>query len=166
MWLTSWVWGWAWVMLQRGLVLKHCFLGICRRCWVLALQDAENSAQNCCAERWAVVLSVLLLLWLARVLRAPCLFPVGFRASWCAHARPQAQNTAIYGGFLHLRFRAGLLAVLFGLLFLGPLARARDPMSAFWLGPGWGPESWHPRHHLGLGWATCITYVSHAKNMT
>ena len=27
-----------------------------------------------CAERWAVVLSVLLLLWLARVLRGPCFF--------------------------------------------------------------------------------------------
>ena len=130
----------------------------CRRWWVLALQNAVNTAKNCCAERWAVVLSVLLLLWLARVLRGPCFFRVGFQAFWRARARPQPQNAAIYSVLLHLRFRAGLRAVLFGLLFLGPLARvrARDQPSGW--GPGWGPESWHPRHHLGLGWATCITY--------
>ena len=40
-----------------------------------------------------------------------------------ARARPQAQNAAIYGVLLLLRFRAGLRAVLFGLLFLRPLAR-------------------------------------------
>ena len=33
----------------------------------------------------------------------------------------------IFGVLLHLRFRAGLRAALFGLLFLGPLARARAP---------------------------------------
>ena len=42
------------------------------------LQNAVNTAKKCCAERWAVVLSVLLLLWLARVLRGPCFFRVGF----------------------------------------------------------------------------------------
>ena len=101
--------GWAWVMLQRGLVciiktsfqkasqpMKRCFLegigGIsarlifahfsakrcraCRRCRVLPLQNAVNTVKNCCAERWAVVLSVLLLLRLARALRSPCFFPV------------------------------------------------------------------------------------------
>ena len=124
----------------------------------LTLQNAVNTVKNCCAERWAVVLSVLLLLWLARALRCPCFFSVGFRAFWRARARPQPQNAAIYGVFLHLRFRAGLRAVLFGLLFLGPLARAcATPCQPSGLGPGWGPESWHPRHHLGLGWATCIT---------
>ena len=100
----------------------------CRRCWVLALQNAVNTVKNCCAERWAVVLSVLLLLWLARVLRGPCFFPVGFRAFWRARARPQPQNAAIYGVLLHVRFRAGLRAALFGLLFLRPLARARHPL--------------------------------------
>ena len=49
-------------------------------------------------------------------------------------ARPQPQNAAIYGVLLHLRFRPGLL------LFLGPLARARDPMSAFWVGARMGPR--------------------------
>ena len=90
---------------------------------VLALQNAVNTVKNRCAERWAVVLSVLLLLWLARVLRDPCFFRVGFRAFWRARARPQPQHAAIYGVLLHLRFRAGLRAVLFGLLFLLPLAR-------------------------------------------
>ena len=82
--------GWAWVMLQRGLVciietsfrnasqpMKHCFLqgtkGIFSR--ILAPSAAGSTKrrkyrQNCYAERWAVVLSVLLLLWLACVLRA------------------------------------------------------------------------------------------------
>ena len=154
-------------MLQRGLVCiiktsfqkasqpkKHCFLegigGIqarlifahfgakrcraCRRCWVLALQNAANTVKNCCAERWAIALSVLLLLWLARVLRGPCFFRVGFRAFWRARV---TQNAAIYGVLLLLRFRAGLRAVLFRLLFLRPLARARaTPCQPSGLGPG------------------------------
>ena len=98
-------------------------------------QNAIKTVKNCCAERGAVVLSVLLLLWLARVLRGPCFFPVGVRAFWRARARPQPQNAAIYGVLLHLRFRAGLRAALFGLLFLG-----RDPMSAFWVGARLGPR--------------------------
>ena len=114
--------------------------------------------QNFGAERWAVVLSGLLLLgWLARC-AVLAFFALVFGASG-ARAGPQPQNAVIYGVLLHLRFRAGLRAVLFGLLFLGPLAcgRARaTPCQPSGLGPGWGPESWHPRHHLGLGWATCI----------
>ena len=118
--------------------MKHCFLeGIggmqarlifahfgTKRCqvwwrrWVLALQNAVTTAKNCCAERWAVVLSVLLLLWLARVLRGPCFFLLVF-GPFCARARPQPQNAAIYGDLLHVHFQAGLRAVLFGLLFLG-----------------------------------------------
>ena len=46
-------------------------------------------------------------------------------------------------------------------------ARARaTPCQPSALGPRWGPESWHPRHHLGLGWATCITgpRFSYKKN--
>ena len=180
------VWGWAWVMLHRGLVciiktsfqkasqpMKHCFLegigGIearlifahfgakrcraCRRCWVLVLQNAANTVENCCAEQWAAVLSVLLLLWLARVLRGPCFVPVGFRAFWRERARPPPQNAAIYGVLLHLRFRAGLRASLSGASGARARTRARDPMSAFWVGARLGPS----RHHLGLGWATCIT---------
>ena len=130
----------------------------CRRCWVLALQNAVNTVNNCYAQHGAVVLSVLLLLWLARVLRGPGFLRFGFRAFWRARARPQPQNAAICSVVLRLRFRAGLRAVLFGLLVLGPLARARaTPCELSGLGPGWGPESWHPQHHLGLEWATCIT---------
>ena len=154
------VWGWAWVMLQRGLVciiktsfqkasqpIKHCFLegigGICeahfRAFWRQALPgipamlgprstNVVNTVKNC-AERWAVVLSVLLLLWLARVLRGPCLFPVGFRA----RARDPSHKTL-------------LVTVLCCTLF-GALARARaTPCQPSGLGPG----------HLGLG-ATLIT---------
>ena len=126
------VWGLAWVVLQRGLVciIKTSFQKASR---ILA-PGAVNTVKNCCAERRAVVLSVLLLLWLAHALRGPCFFRVGFRAFWRARARPQPQIAAIYGVLLLLRFRAGLRAVLFGLLFLRPLARvrARDLMSAFW----------------------------------
>ena len=117
----------------------------CRRCWVLTLENAVNKV----AEPWAAP---------AGVLRGPCFFPVGFRAFWRARARPRPQNAAIHGVLLHFRFRAGLRAVLFGLLFLGPLARARaTPCQPSGLGPGWGPESWHPRHHLGLGQPYHIT---------
>ena len=185
------VWGWAWVMLQRGLgiikisfqkasqPMKHCFLegvgGVkarlifahfgakrcraCRRHWALALQNAINTAKNCCAERWGGR-SVRFAFAVAGSRAAQSLRwffgPSGARAC----ARPQPQNTAIYGVVLHLRFRPGLRAALFGLLFLGPLARARDPMSAFWVGARLGPRSWHPRHHLRLGWATCIIKAS------
>ena len=130
------VWGWAWAMLQRGLVCiiktsfqkasqpkKHCFLeGLifahfgakrcraCRRCWVLALRNAVNTVKNCCAERWAVVLSVLLRL--ARVLRGPCFFRIGF----------------------------------------GPFgARARDSMSAFWFGSRLGPRNLASLASSGVG---------------
>ena len=158
MWLTSSGSGVG--MLQRGLVCiiktsfqkasqpkKHCFLeGLifahfgakrcraCRRCWVLALRNAVNTVKNCCAERWAVVLSVLLRL--ARVLRGPCFFALVF-GPFGARARPQPQNADIYSVLLLLRFRAGLRAVLFGLLFLRPLARARaTPCQPSGLGPG------------------------------
>ena len=141
-------------------------LPACRRCWVLALQNAVNTAQNCCAERWAVVLSVLLLLWLARVLRGPCFFPVGFRAFWRARARPRPQNAAIYGVLLHLRFGAGLRAVLFGLLFLGSLARARARPHVSLL--GWGPAGAQKAGIPGIIWSWnrpyhSTGYVSHTK---
>ena len=116
----------------------------CRRCWALALQNAVNTVKNCCAERWAVVLSVLLLLWLARVLRGPCFFSRWFPGLLArARARPQPRNAAIYGVLLLLRFRSGLWAVLFGLQFLRPLAGARahartraTPCQPSGLGPG------------------------------
>ena len=117
----------------------------CRRCWALALQNAVNTAKNCCAERWAVVLSVLLLLWLARALRGPCLFPVGFRAFWRARARPQPCVVAF-------AFPGWLAGCSFGLLFLGPLAPARaTPCQPSGFGPGWGPESCPASSGVGVG---------------
>ena len=74
--------GWAWVMLQRGLV-----------CTI------KTSFQKS--------LSFFLLVF----------GPSGARGN------PRPQNANIYGMLLHLRFRAGLRAALFGLLFLGPLVR-------------------------------------------
>ena len=154
------VWGWAWVMLQRGLVCLHhqdflpkslstheALFFRCRRdiseahfraFWREALPGMPamlgprsiNTVKSCCAERWAVV---LLLLWLAHALRGPCFFPLV--SGLLASARdPSHKNAAIYGVLLRLCFQAGLRAA-----------------------PGWGPESWHPRHHLGLGRATRIT---------
>ena len=65
----------------------------------------------------------------------------GLLARARARARPQPQNAAIYGVLLHLRFRPGLRAALFGLLFwVLWRARARDPMSAFWVGARMGPR--------------------------
>ena len=51
--------------------------------------------------------------------------------------RPKKEHAAICGVLLRLRFRAGLRAVLFGLLFLGPLARTRARPHVSLL--GWGP---------------------------
>ena len=124
----------------------------------MLLQNAVNTVKNCCAERRVVFLSVLLLLWLARVLRGPCFFPVGFRAVWRARAKDPSLKTLLFTVFCSICV-SGLAC---GLLFLGcsfwGLWRARaTPCQPSGLGPGWGPESWHPRHHLGLGWATCIT---------
>ena len=145
--------------------------------------------ENCCAERWAVVLSVLLLLWLARVLRGPCFFRVGFRAFWqelfnfqlqklaqskmhfsLQKAKNKKSGTNCQLNFqndancLHERLQKARARpqVFCCCSFWAAVSGAsgvcvRDPMSAFWVGAGWGPESWHPRHHLGLGWATCIT---------
>ena len=110
----------------------------CRRCWVLALQNGVNTTKNCCAERWAVVLYVLLLLWLARALRGPCFFPVGFRAFYSARATPAAKSCylrcfvafALLGWFAGCSFSAALSGA----------SGARDPMSAFWVGAWLGPR--------------------------
>ena len=174
------VWGWAWVMLQRGLVCiiktsfqkasqpkKHCFLeGIgriqarltfahfgakrcraCRRCWVLALRNAVNTAKNCCAERWAGFAFAVAGSRAARSLLFSRLFS-GLLAR--ARARPQPHNTAIYGVLLHSRFRPGLRAALFGLLFWGPLARAHTRPHVSLL--GWGPDGAQKAGIPGIIW--------------
>ena len=123
----------------------------CRRCWLLALQNAENTA------RWADVLFVLLLLWLARVLCGP-FFPLGFWALW--RAPPWPQNAAIYSVLLRPCFRAGLLAVLFRLGVLGPLARS-PPCDLTRLGPCWGSESWHP----SIIWDMLMAGVGKMQNL-
>ena len=122
-----------------------------------ALQNAVNTAKNCCAEFWAVVLSVLLLLRLARALRGPCFFPVGFRA----FSRAQPQNAAVYCVLLHLRFRAGLRAALFGLCFWASGARAHDPMSAFWVGARLGTRKLESPASSGAGVGNMHNLTSH-----
>ena len=164
-WLTSSGCG-VGVMLQRGLVcvtetsfqkasqpLKHCFLegaedkqGSFSRILVPSAAGHAGDAGSLLYKTLHIpsataMLSVGLLfcpflLWLARVLRGPCFFPLVFGPS---SARPQPQNAAICSVLLRLRFRAGLRAVLFGLLVLGPLARARDPVRTFWVGARLGP---------------------------
>ena len=130
-------------------------LSSCRRCWVLALQNAVNTVKNCYAKCWCCSVRF------AFVVAGSCAARSWLFSGWFTgflargRARPQPQNAAICGCLLRLRFWAGLRAVLLGLLVLG-LWRARAiPCEPSGLGPGWGPESWHPRHHLGL--ATCIT---------
>ena len=114
----------------------------CRLCWALALQNAVNTVKNCCAERFVVVLSVLLLLWLARVLRIPCFFPVGFRAFWRVRARATPATKRIYlRCFVAFAFPGWLAGCSFWAAFSGASgARARDPMSAFWVGARLGPR--------------------------
>ena len=80
-----------------------------------------------------------------------------------ARARDPSHKTLLFTACCLL-----LRAVLFGLLFLAPLARARDPMSAFWVGARPGPRKLagvgnmhnldQPYHSTG--------YVSHTRNMT
>ena len=74
-----------------------------------ALQKPVNTAKNCCAERWAVVLSVLLLLWLARVLRGHLLF-----SRWLS-GRDPSHKTLLFAVFCCVCV-SGLAC---GLLFLG-----------------------------------------------
>ena len=66
-------------------------------------------------------------------------------------ARPQPQNAAIYSVWLRLRFRAGLRAVLFRLVVLGPLARPR----ATSVGALLDLRKLASQHHLGCvdGWS-------------
>ena len=55
--------------------------------------------------------------------------------------------------------RTGLRAVLFGLLFLGPLARA--PMSAFWVGARLGPRKLASPASSGVGVGNMHNLPSH-----
>ena len=124
-----------------------------------SLYKTVNTAQNCCAERWAVVLSVL---WLARVLRGPCFFLCSFSGLLArARTRDPSHKTLLFTVFCCICV-SGLVC---GLLFLGcffwVLWRA-TPCQPSGLGPGWGPESRHPRHYLGLRWATCSHIIAHA----
>ena len=123
----------------------------CRRCWALALQNAVNTVKKLLSERWAVVLSVLFLLWLARVLRGPCFFPVGFRAFWRARARAQPEKL-LFTVFCCVCV-SGLAC---GLLFLRPLTRARPHVSLLGWGPAAAQKAGIPGINLGLGWATRI----------
>ena len=124
--------------------------------------------QNC-AERFVVVLSVLLLLWLARMLRGPCLFPVGFRAFWRARARDPSHKTLLFTVFCCICV-SGLAC---GLLFLGCFfwslwrARARDPMSACWVGARLGPRKLESPASSGVGVGNLHNLTNHiiAQNM-
>ena len=77
-------------------------------------------------------------------------FPLVFGPSGARARDPSHKTLLFYSCLLHLRFRAGLRAVLAGLLFLGPLARARDLMSAFWVGAGLGPTGAGAGHTYNL----------------
>ena len=112
----------------------------------------QNTAENFCPFCFCCG-------WLARC-AALAFFPLAFGPSG-ARARPHApcQKTLLFTVFCCICV-SGLDS---GLFFLGCCfwglwrARARPHVSLLGLGPSWAPESWHPRQHLGLGWATCIT---------
>ena len=163
--------------------MKHCFFRRHRRdineahfraFWRQALlgmppmlQNAVNIVKNCCAEPWAVVLPVLLLLRLARALRGPCFFPVGFRAFWRARATP-ATKRCYLRCFVAFEFPAWLA----GCSFWAPLsgasgARARPHLSLL----GWGPAGAQKAGIPGIIWGwggqhAQPNHVSHTKNMT
>ena len=123
----------------------------CRACWVLALQNAVNTVKNCCAGRWAVVLSVLLLLWLANALRGPC-FSRWF-SGLVARARAAPTTKRCYLRCFVLFAVAGWLA---GCSFWAAVSgasgtRARDPMSAFWFGAWLGPRKLASPASSGVG---------------
>ena len=157
---------------QKTLFFRRCRRGISeahfRAFWRQALpgiMPAVNTVKNCCAERWAVVLSVLLLLWLARVLRGPCFFRVDFRAFWRARARDPSHKTLLFTVFCCFCV-SGLACGLFflGCCFCGLWrARARDPMSAFWVGARLGPRRLASPASSGVGTSHIIAPY---KNMT
>ena len=98
----------------------------CRACFryrALALQNAVNTAKNCCAEPWAVVLSVFALAVAGSRAARSLFFPLVFGPSG-ARARPQPQNAAIYG-FVAFAFPGWLAGCSFWAAVSGaPGARA------------------------------------------
>ena len=98
----------------------------------------------------AVVLSVLLLLRLARVLRGPCFFLLVFGPSG-ARARDPSHKTLLFTVFCCICVSGWLAGCSFSAALSGAPGARATPCQPSGSGPGWGPESWHPRHHLGLG---------------
>ena len=125
-----------------------------------SLQNAVNTANNCCAERWAVVLSVLLLLWLARVLRGPCFFRVGFRV---ARARATPATKLYYlQCFVAFAFSGWLAGCSFwAAVSAASGALARDPMSAFWAAARLGPRKLASPASSGVGVGNMHNLTSH-----
>ena len=137
-----------------------------KRTWDVTLQCRErererntvaHTAKNCCAERWAVVLSRFAFAVASSRAARSLLFSRWF-SCLLARAHDPGHKTLLFTVFCCICV-SGLACGLFflGCCFWG-LWRARaTPCQPSGLGPGCGPESWHPRHHLGLGWATCVT---------
>ena len=150
---------------------KHCFLegigGIqarlifahfgakrcraCRRCWALALQNAVNTVKNCCAERFVRFAVAVAGSRAARSL----LFSRWFLGLLARARATPATKRCYLRCFVAFVIPGWLAGCSFWPAFSASSGATSCQPSG--LGPGWGPESWHRLHHLGLGWATCIT---------
>ena len=82
--------------------------------------------------------SVLWLVAGSRAARSLLFFRVGFRAFW--RARPPATKRCYLRCFVAFAFPAWLAGCFFWAAFFWSSARARDPMSAFWVGARMGPR--------------------------
>ena len=139
--------------IQARLIFAHFGAKRCRawrRCWVLALQNAVNTVENCCAE---ICPFCFCCGWLARC-AVLAFFPLVF-GPYGAHARDPSK-TVLFTAFCCI-----CVAALFGLLFLGPLARARYPMSAFWVGARLGPRKLTSPASSGVGVGDMHNPTSH-----
>ena len=108
-----------------------------------------NTAKNCCAERWAAVLPFLLLLWLARVLRCPCFFPLVFGPSGARARATPATKRCYLRCFVAFAFPGWLAGCSFWAAVSGASgARARTHVSLL----GWGPAGAQKAGIPGIIW--------------
>ena len=131
----------------------HAFSGVSGRPCVfpcfLAGANAEDvdCALGCCSVHFAFAVAG------SRAARSLLFFPLVF-VPCGARARDPSHKTLLFTVFVAFAFPGWLRAGLFGLLFLGPLARARATL-------GWGPAGAQKAGIPGIIWGNMHNLTSY-----